>query len=102
MPFARSSSPPSSAVSTSAAAPSPLLMPSTSVAFAAAPSPLLLPSASTAVAAASLALNCNHRWALLTLTPQPPPSPATAVLTFLPRFLVGPRCRSPRRTLRPQ
>ncbi|RZS05491.1 hypothetical protein BHM03_00036020, partial [Ensete ventricosum] len=44
-------------------------------------SPLLLPPAS---AAASLALSRNHRWALLTLTPQPPPSPAAATLTGLP------------------
>ncbi|RRT54648.1 hypothetical protein B296_00025730 [Ensete ventricosum] len=40
-----------------------------------------IPSSTTA--AASLALNCNHRSALLTLTPQPPPSPAAATLVGL-------------------
>ncbi|RRT50919.1 hypothetical protein B296_00018014 [Ensete ventricosum] len=44
-------------------------------------SPLLLPPAS---AAASVALSRNHRWALLTLTPQPPPSLAAVTLIGLP------------------
>ncbi|RWV79832.1 hypothetical protein GW17_00058978, partial [Ensete ventricosum] len=44
-------------------------------------SSLLLPSANVV---ASLALSRNHRWALLTLTPQPPPSPVAAALIGLP------------------
>ncbi|RZR85735.1 hypothetical protein BHM03_00012765 [Ensete ventricosum] len=61
-------SPPSSAAA-SAAAPSPLLLPPANVASAAAPSP----SASRRPTHSH-----NHRWALLTLMPQPPSSPSAA------------------------
>ncbi|RWW45047.1 hypothetical protein BHE74_00049152, partial [Ensete ventricosum] len=63
----------------------PISPPSSVVASAAAPSPLLLLSASaTSVAAPSPSAsrrpthNRNHRWALVTLTPQPPSSPSVA------------------------
>ncbi|RWW11038.1 hypothetical protein GW17_00025373 [Ensete ventricosum] len=58
-------------------------------------SPLLLPPASAASAATSLALSRNHRWALLTLTPQPPPSPAAAALTVLRAHRRRPCCSQP-------